>query len=271
MRIAIIGTGHMGSWLGRELCLDNEVVIYDIIPQKTKSLANSSVRVLANLSELQDVSPEMLINAVSLQNTITAFEEVIKYLNKSCIICDIASIKGTLPDFYQKYLSKFVSIHPMFGPTYANMDSLKEENVIIIKESCREGSEFFRGFFSRLGLRIFEYSFHEHDKIMAYSLSLPFISTLVFASCVDTTVVPGTTFSRHLKIAKDLLSEDDHLLGEILFNPHSLEKIDKITGRLEYLKHIIRGKDFEEIKKFFERLRDNLSAKGGSDAQTVAR
>lgn len=30
---------------------------------------------------------------------------------------------------------------------------------------------------------------------------------------------PGTTFKRHMKIAKGVLNEDDYLLQEILFNP----------------------------------------------------
>ena len=94
--------------------------------------------------------------------------------------------------------------------------------------------------------------------MMAYSLTTPFISSLVFASCVDSTAVPGTTFARHMKIAKGLLSEEDHLLCEVLFNPHSLPQLDRITARLEYLKHIIKGRDREEAKKFLDKLRKKI-------------
>jgi prephenate dehydrogenase len=148
----------------------------------------------------------------------------------------------------------------MFGPTFADMGggALREENAVIIKESDPDGAGLFRKLFERLGVRIYEYTFDEHDRMMAYSLTTPFTASLVFAACMEDTAVPGTTFARHRKIAKGLLSEDDHLLAEILFNPYSLRQLEKITARLELLKHIIKGKDYEEAKRFFDRLRKNV-------------
>jgi prephenate dehydrogenase len=109
-------------------------------------------------------------------------------------------------------------------------------------------------------VNIFEFSFKAHDQMTAYSLSLPFASTLVFASCMKNTAVPGTTFKRHLTIAKGLLSEDDHLLAEILFNDFSLEQLENVTARLEFLKHVIRDRDYEEAQRFFNKLRENINA-----------
>jgi prephenate dehydrogenase len=74
-------------------------------------------------------------------------------------------------------------------------------------------------------------------------------------------VVPGTTFAKHMKIAEGFMSEDDNLIGEVLFNTHSLPELDKITAMLEYLKHIIRDKDKEELAGFLNRLRMNVPAK----------
>lgn len=51
---------------------------------------------------------------------------------------------------------------------------------------------------------------------MAYSLSIPFVSTFTFAAVMKHQDAPGTTFKRHLKIAQGVLSEDDCLLREIL-------------------------------------------------------
>ena len=110
-------------------------------------------------------------------------------------------------------------------------------------------------------MNIFECSFEEHDRTIAYSLTLPFASSLVFAACMDTSAVPGSTFKKHRDIARGLLSEDNFLLSEILFNPYSLNQLEKVAGRLEFLKHVIREKDEEEAHKFFQRLRENI---GGS-------
>jgi len=53
------------------------------------------------------VAPELLINAVSLQNTIKAFESATPYLPDDCIISDVASVKGKIPEFYKKELLSF--------------------------------------------------------------------------------------------------------------------------------------------------------------------
>ena len=58
--------------------------------------------------------------------------------------------------------------------------------------------------------------------MVAYSLGIPFASTLVFAAIMKHQDAPGTTFKRHMKIARGLLSEDDYLLTEILFNPFQI-------------------------------------------------
>jgi len=256
MKIAILGAGLMGSWLAKELSKGHVIALYDI--EKSKADGLKMGKVLSSMQELGKFAPEMLLNAVTIQNTIQAFEEAEKHIPTDCIIADVASIKGEIPNYYKRHSFRFVSVHPMFGPTFADMGALKEENAVIIKESSKEGAEFFKRLFERLGIRIFEYTFKEHDEMMVYSLTLPFTSSMVFAGCVDTKAVPGTTFKKHMDIATKLLKEDDHLLAEILFNPNSLRQLEKITSRLEFLKHIMMGRDYDEAKRFFDKLRENV-------------
>ena len=255
MKIAVLGIGHMGTWLVKMLSQKNEVCIYDIDHSRTEKMGN--VHVLHEYSELRNFEPELLVNSVSLQNTIEAFESSTTFLPDDCIISDVTSVKGKIPEFYKKNGFRFASVHPMFGPTFANVDRLSEENVIIINESDPEGARFFRNFFNDLDLNIYEYSFDQHDQMIAYSLTLPFASTMVFAACMDNTAVPGSTFKKHLEISKGLLSEDDFLLSEILFNSYSLPQLEKVTSRLDFLKHVIRERDIDEAKKFFDSLRKN--------------
>jgi prephenate dehydrogenase len=167
-------------------------------------------------------------------------------------------VKTGLHDYYKGVGKRFVSTHPMFGPTFANVRDLRDESAIIIKESDEEGKAFFKNFFQGLNVSVYEYSFEEHDKTIAYSLSTPFASSMVFAACMKKQEAPGTTFRKHLKIAEGLLSEDDHLLAEIMFNPHTVRQIEEINSRLAYLTHIIRAKDYEEMHKFLNNLRANI-------------
>lgn len=257
MKIAIIGFGKMGSWLANALAEGNEIAVYEKDPQK--ATGNFGFAVLEKLADLEKFAPEILINAVTLSSTIAAFDETIKYLPKNCTLCDVASVKSGLEQFYSSAGFEFVSLHPMFGPTNADMALPKGENAIIISQSSPRYKEFFRKFFEKLGLNIFEYTFDRHDEMMAYSLTTPFVASLVFASCVDNTKVPGTNFARHLGISRGLLSEDDSLLSEILFNKYSTVQISRINSKLEFLKHVIDAHDNEEASRFFAKLRKNVS------------
>jgi prephenate dehydrogenase len=256
MKIAIMGVGGMGSWLAKELSRSHEVAIYDSNSNRMKAVRN--VHHLGHFKELRSFGPQFLFNAVSLQNTVVAFEAASPFLGQDCFIADIASIKGKIPEYYRKSPFRFVSCHPMFGPKFANWNQLENENLIIISESDSEGKKFIWNFFGKFKLNFFECSFLEHDELMSYSLTLPFASSIVFSACLTSKVVPGTTFQRHKEIACKLLEEDDFLLAEVLFNPHSLKQLEKICSRLEFLKHIIRARDHEEARKLFAGLRINL-------------
>ncbi len=256
MRIAVLGIGRMGRWLVRELAPRHDVWVYDRDPARTAGLRR--VAVGNGPGDVAAFKPVLVINAVGLRDTVTAFEEIVPFLDASCLLADVASVKSAIPDFYRRVGRRFVSVHPMFGPTFANVSRLEDESAIIVKESDREGAAFFFDLFARRQISVHEYSFEQHDRMIAYSLTLPFASTMVFAACMETSAVPGTTFRRHLEIARGLLSEDDGLLAEILFNPHSLAQLEHVTSRLEFLKHIIKARDAEEASAFFERLRANL-------------
>ena len=256
MRIAVVGAGNMGAWLVESLCLDFEVGVYDADRNKLKYFFNS--RKFLYQEELFEFEPDILINAVSLENTIRVFEELIPFLSESCILADITSVKNGLSKFYKDSGRRFVSTHPMFGPTIANVKDLSEENAIIISESDEEGKEFFRDLYQKHKLRIHEYNFKKHDETIAYSLSMPFASTLVFASCMKEQDAPGTTFRKHNEIAKGLLSEDNFLLSEILLNPESLPQIESISKSLNELMKMIKEKDTSGLHEYLKEIKSNF-------------
>ena len=120
------------------------------------------------------------------------------------------------------------------------------------------GKIFFRDLYNRLHLHIEEYTFEEHDTTIAYSLSIPFASTLVFAGVMKHQDAPGTTFKRHMAIARGLMGEDDYLLSEILFNPNTSEQLEKIRTQLAELRDIVDHHDSDRMKAYLERVRENL-------------
>lgn len=256
MRILVLGAGKMGSFFLDLLSFEHETAVYEKNPERLRFTYNT-LRFTA-LDEIDDFRPELVINAVTVKYTISAFKEVMPHLPADCIISDISSVKTGLKDFYEHCGHRYVSTHPMFGPTFANLNQLSHENAIIINEGDYMGRIFFKDLYSRLGLNIYEYSFEEHDKTVAYSLSIPFVSTFVFAAVMKHQDAPGTTFKRHMNIAKGVLNEDDFLLQEILFNPYTSEQVEQIRTELKRLLEIIDNKDAEGMKEYLTKIRDNV-------------
>ena len=120
------------------------------------------------------------------------------------------------------------------------------------------GKIFFKDLYQNLGLNIFEYTFDEHDETVAYSLSIPFVSTFVFAAVMKHQDAPGTTFKRHMKIAKGVLSEDDYLLQEILFNPRTPAQVEGIRTELNELLDIINKKDAAGMRAYLSKIREKI-------------
>ena len=256
MRILILGAGKMGSFFVDLLSFDHETAVFDTDPKRLSFMYNTQR--FTKYEEIDAFRPEMVINAVTLKATISAFEKVMPHIPESCILSDIASVKTGMKEFYDRCGFKFVSTHPMFGPTFANLGALSSENAIIIREGDYMGRIFFRDLYNRLGLNVREYTFDEHDETVAYSLSIPFVSTFVFAAVMKHQDAPGTTFKRHMAIARGVLGEDDTLLREILFNPLTSGQVEKIRTELSELIDIIDNKDEQRLGAYLTKIRGNI-------------
>lgn len=256
MRILILGAGKMGTFFVDLLSFEHETAVYDVQPQRLRFMYNT-LR-FSSLEEIRDFRPELVINAVTLKHTLNVFRQVLPLLPDDCILSDIASVKTGMKEFYEACGRRYVSTHPMFGPTFANLGALSSENAIVISEGDYMGRIFFKDLYQRLGLNICEYTFEQHDETVAYSLSIPFVSTFVFAAVMKHQDAPGTTFKRHMAIARGVLGEDDCLLREILFNPRTSGQVSKIRDELKELLDIIDRKDEDRLNAYLQRIRKNI-------------
>ena len=256
MTILILGAGKMGSFFTDILSFQHETAVYDTDLQRLRFVYHTYR--FTSLEEIKEFQPELVINAVTVKYTIEAFRQILPVLPKDCIISDIASVKTGLKEFYEESGFRYVSTHPMFGPTFANLGNLNTENAIIISEGDYMGRIFFKDLYSSLRLNIFEYTFDEHDETVAYSLSIPFVSTFVFSAVMKHQDAPGTTFKRHMDIAHGLLNEDDYLLQEILFNPRTPGQVENIRKELKELLDIISNRDAERMKNYLTKIREKI-------------
>ena len=243
MRILILGAGKMGSFFTDLLSFDHEVAVYDNDPQRLRFLYNTQR--FTSLDEVDAFNPELVINAVSLKYTLQVFDELLPHIGKDCLLSDISSVKTGFREYYEQTGHRYVSSHPMFGPTFANLGQLSNENAILINEGDYMGRIFFRDLYTRLGLHLKE---------------LSFVSTFVFSAVMKHQDTPGTTFKRHMKIARGVLSEDDTLLREILFNPHTKPKVEMIRSELKELIQIIDDRDEDAMKAYLTKIRANIES-----------
>lgn len=246
----------MGSFFIDLLSFEHEVAVYERDARRLRFTYNCQR--FTELEEIRAFAPQLVINAVTVKYTLPAFREVLPMLPSECILSDIASVKTHLKEFYEEAAHPYVSTHPMFGPTFANLNQLSEENAIVISEGDYMGRIFFKDLYRKLGLNIYEYTFEEHDRTVAYSLSIPFVSTFVFSAVMKHQDAPGTTFKRHMKIARGVLSEDDYLLQEVLFNPYTHDQVSQIRDELKELLAIIDEKDGEGMKAYLTKIRQNV-------------
>ena len=100
MKILVLGAGKMGSFFIDLLSFDHEVGVYEKDPKRLRFTYNCQR--FQTLEEIREFKPELVINAVTVKYTIRAFEEVLPYLPKECIISDISSVKTGLKEWYEK-------------------------------------------------------------------------------------------------------------------------------------------------------------------------
>ena len=142
----------MGSFFVDLLSFDHEVAVYDNDPHRLRFLYNTQR--FTSLDEVDDFRPEFVINAVSLKVTLQVFDELLPHIPQDCVLSDISSVKTGFKEYYESTGHRYVSSHPMFGPTFANLGDLSHENAILINEGDYMGRIFFRDLYTRLGLNL---------------------------------------------------------------------------------------------------------------------
>ena len=146
MRILILGAGKMGTFFCDLLSFEHEVGVFDPDPKRLRFTYNTQR--FSKLEEIQDFMPALVINAATVKYTLDAFKSVLPYLPETAILSDIASVKTGLPEFYASCGHPFVSTHPMFGPTFASLSNLANENAVIISEGDHLGKVFFKDLYN---------------------------------------------------------------------------------------------------------------------------
>lgn len=167
----VVGYGHFGKFLSKQLSEFGDVYVTDIDRGKLPRRANG-VRA-AHIDEV--AQKDVVILAVPFPTLSAAVGDLRPHLNRDAVVMDVVSTKeratGVLQDILDGH-ENVLATHPLFGPP--SMRHIKGER-LVVTYTKGERSEELKGFFADdVGLQVVEVDADEHDRAMAYFQALPF-------------------------------------------------------------------------------------------------
>lgn len=168
IKISVIGAGRFGSFFGEELSPFFDVVYYDI---KKKECVNKTY---AEIEEC--LNRDIIFLAIPISEIENFLIEKGRIINCRSVVVDLSSVKLKPKEYFEKYLpagNEYFLAHPLFGPDSAKFSL--EGHKIAVTESriSKENELLIRGIFEELlKLSIIELTADEHDRLMAFNLSL---------------------------------------------------------------------------------------------------
>lgn len=268
MKVAVIGcSGAMGAYFSRRFLADGHDVTGSDIRRGTRLPAGLS---FANSNPEACRDADVVLLAVPIRGTVEVAREVSPHLKVGSIAVEITSVKTKLRDELKQAFGRrdirLLSVHPLFGPL-----STAPNPKILVPGGARDVS-IARSLFPwaeliRLGEK-------EHDRAMAYALSMVHLLNLAFVSSLKNGIgvsefarMATPMGSAQLNLAKAVLSQDPSLYSYIqLENPCVVEVISSVVEELKGLRKVIASKDAREFERRFGSLSAEFSRKDLADA-----
>ena len=254
--VSIYGAGRMGGWFASYFSEAGlSVTAYD----ENRRLASkwereTGIRFAKSFD--QATSADLHIVAVPIRETPKLVRKLAKIKASQVRILEISSVKnGVRKLLAQGSLPESVwlcSIHPLFG---SGANPFGENCIIEIGKKSEFASHVFPHY------RIFKMSVDEHDRLMAFVLTLPHLHALTFADIVGGGKIPANihspSFDHMLELSKRVLSENERIYYEIqATNPYARDAISLTARSVAKLQRLVR--DESSFERFFRQTRREL-------------
>ena len=266
-RVLIVGAGRMGGWFASYFrSVGLEVILFDkeenIARKRAQELDckhGTSIESMANESDL-------VIVAVPISETNREIDSLEKVVGNSLpqAIIEVSSIKQPIRN-HKKAAVPIISIHPLFG---ASSEHYEANTVVLIQDNKRKSDRDFElasGIFPHF--RILQVSSKEHDKQMAFMLSLPHILALSFGQVIShnrfqiNDLMQTPSFIALKQLATNVFEENPEVYYEIQssnqFTPKVLRELIEAIQKLSWC---VEQKDRSAFKKFVERSKKDKKA-----------
>ena len=269
--ITVIGCGLIGSSLLRAIDnnkLANQIKIFD----KSKSVRaylskNFSIKVCDNISDSVK-NADLVIISTPLSSYKEVLDSIKSNLKKDMILTDTGSVKKPINEKVLNLKLKdvnWISSHPIAGtehsgPEHGFAELFKDRWSIIScdKNIPKDKIEKLKNFWIKLGSKVKEMTFEDHDYVLSLTSHLPHA---IAYSIVRTSV------SSEVKFKKDVIqysagglrdftriAASDPLMWKDIFIDNSeniLKVLDNYSKNLDEIKNAIKNKDSKKLLEIF--------------------
>jgi prephenate dehydrogenase len=217
MKVSVIGgAGQMGGWLIQHFkALGHTVTASDRRGDELKKTADTLGIVPANSNTNAVSDSDIVVIAVPIEQTVEVIREVSPHMKQNTILCEISSIKQNLPDVLIEVIENHIKplcIHPMFGP---GPEARVRPIALIPIQDMQSERNLIGDLFP--GYQVICTTVEEHDRAMAFIISLPYFINTILASVLaeeDLNLLQqmaGTTFTVQLMLMGSVLFQSPQL------------------------------------------------------------
>lgn len=172
VEFSVVGAGRFGLFWGEQLSKHFKVVFYDREDSR-RTLTEPGVRwesleyCLAN---------DFVFLTIPIRQIAVFLQEHREKFTPGTVIIDCASVKMAVAKWFREMLPAgvyYMNTHPLFGPDSAR-DGLADHAIAVMpgRIPYRQFALLINLFSRKMKLRILNLSAKEHDRLMAYNLSL---------------------------------------------------------------------------------------------------
>jgi prephenate dehydrogenase len=265
-RVAVVGTGFMGSSLGlaiKKKGLAKEVVG---IGHQEKSI-NEAKAVGAfdevTLDLLKGINgADFIVLATPVNAILETLEKIGKEFRRSVIITDIGSTKSAIVERAEKVLHHsvlFVGSHPLVGSekkgaNFANA-ALYDNGVCVMTstdKTNRLAKEKTKHFWAQLGCNVKLMGPQEHDESLAYISHLPHLTAYALMKALPDSYSELAT--QGLKDSTRIAASDPLMWRDIAMSNHKfvVKSLDETVKVLSAMRKAIVTRDEEGLTEIFK-------------------
>ena len=265
MNIAVVGAaGNMGRWFTNYFKRrGHNVRVYDERKKDAVALAKDvGAEYTPTLKQCIHTS-DVIFLSIPIEATPKTLAKIGKVIESGTLLVEISSLKSPTISALRRLPKQItpLSLHPLFGP---GLTDLKFGRIIVVKvyDLDRE-AELAKQLFPEASF--VKCDVEEHDRMIAYSLTLPYFLNLAFGLSISNLKVAklrqyaGTTLSVQLDLLEAIIQSSGHLLSTLMVkNPYSQEVVKRYLEAAKILNKYVGKK--VELEKIVKRLEKKLSS-----------